>query len=82
MMQEKKIRLDSGELTYFQAGSGTPLLYLHPAGGVRRSKVLAGLAQSFALYVPVFPGGRPRPFTPGLRRGNPWQRWSASSPNG
>jgi len=56
MMQEKKIQLDSGELTYFQAGSGRPLLYLHPAGGVRRSKVLAGLAQSFGLYVPVFPG--------------------------
>lgn len=56
MMQEKKIQLDSGELTYFHAGSGRPLLYLHPAGGVRRSKVLAGLAQSFDLYVPVFPG--------------------------
>jgi len=66
MMQEKKIRLDSGELTYFQAGSGTPLLYLHPAGGVRRSKVLAGLAQSFDLYVPVFPGWEGTPFHAGI----------------
>jgi pimeloyl-ACP methyl ester carboxylesterase len=55
-MQEKKIQLGSGELTYFQGGSGRPLLWLHPAGGVRRSKVLEGLAQSFALHVPVFPG--------------------------
>lgn len=55
-MQEKKIQLKSGELTYLRAGSGRPLLYLHPAGGVRRSKVLEGLAQSFALYVPIFPG--------------------------
>src|SRR5688572_29343490 len=55
-MDEQKLRLTSGELTYFHAGSGRPLLYLHPAGGVRRSKVLEGLAESFALYVPVFPG--------------------------
>jgi pimeloyl-ACP methyl ester carboxylesterase len=65
-VQEKKIRLDSGELTYFQAGGGRPLLYLHPAGGVRRSKVLAGLAQSFELYVPVFPGWEATPFHPGI----------------
>jgi pimeloyl-ACP methyl ester carboxylesterase len=29
---------------------------LHPAGGVRRSQVLAGLGQSFDLFVPVIPG--------------------------
>ena len=55
-MQEKKIRLGSGEFSYFQTGNGRPLLYLHPAVGVRRSKVLEGLAQAFSLYVPVFPG--------------------------
>jgi pimeloyl-ACP methyl ester carboxylesterase len=55
-MNEHSVRLSSGELTYFRAGSGSPLLYLHPAGGVRRSKVLEGLAQSFDLYVPVMPG--------------------------
>ena len=55
-MQEKKIQLASGELTYFRAGKGRPLLYLHPAGGVRRSKVLEGLAQSYGLYIPVLPG--------------------------
>ena len=65
-MQEKKIQLRSGELTYFAAGSGRPLLYLHPAGGVRRSKVLEGLAQSFALHVPVIPGWEGTAFHPGL----------------
>jgi pimeloyl-ACP methyl ester carboxylesterase len=53
---EKKVALSSGELTYFHAGQGRPLLYLHPAGGVRRSKVLAGLAEAYSLYVPVIPG--------------------------
>jgi len=65
-MQEKKIQLASGELSYFRAGSGPPLLYLHPAGGVRRSKVLEGLAQSFALHVPVIPGWEGTAFHPGV----------------
>jgi len=65
-VQEQKIRLTSGELSYFAAGSGRPLLYLHPAGGVRRSKVLEGLAQSFSLYVPVTPGWEGTAFHPGV----------------
>lgn len=56
LAEERSLGLSTGKLAYFQAGSGRPLLYLHPAGGVRRSKVLEGLAQSFALYVPVVPG--------------------------
>jgi len=63
-MEENKIRLKSGELSYFHAGSGRPLLWLHPAGGIRRSKVLEGLGQSFALYVPVFPGFEGTSFHP------------------
>jgi pimeloyl-ACP methyl ester carboxylesterase len=66
-MQEQKIQLKSGELTYFRAGNGRPLLYLHPAGGVRRSKVLQGLAESFALYVPVIPGFEETPFHEGVK---------------
>ena len=65
-MIEKKIQLSSGELTYFHAGQGRPLLYLHPAGGVRRSKVLAGLADSFSLHVPVIPGWEGTAFHEGL----------------
>jgi pimeloyl-ACP methyl ester carboxylesterase len=66
-MQEQTVQLKSGELTYFRAGSGRPLLYLHPAGGVRRSKVLQGLAESFALYVPVIPGFEETPFHEGVK---------------
>jgi pimeloyl-ACP methyl ester carboxylesterase len=35
---------------------------LHPAGGVRRSRVLEGLGQSFSLHVPVIPGFEGTPF--------------------
>ncbi len=54
--QPRKISLSTGDLTYFVAGEGRPLLYLHPAGGVRWTRVLEGLAASFALHVPVVPG--------------------------
>jgi pimeloyl-ACP methyl ester carboxylesterase len=66
-MHERAIQLKSGELTYFHAGSGRPLFYLHPAGGVRRSKVLQGLAESFSLYVPVIPGFEGTPFHEGVK---------------
>lgn len=65
-MIEKKIALASGELTYFHAGQGRPLLYLHPAGGVRRSKVMAGLAETYSLYVPVIPGWEGTAFHEGI----------------
>lgn len=65
-MQEHSVRLSSGELTYLRAGSGRPLLYLHPAGGVRRSKVLEGLAASLTLHIPVFPGFEGTPFHGGV----------------
>src|SRR5258706_2225073 len=55
-MQARKVPLSTGELTYFVAGEGRPILYLHPAGGVRWTPVLEGLAKSFALHVPVMPG--------------------------
>jgi len=54
--QQRKVSLSSGELTYFVAGEGRPILYLHPAGGVRWTRVLEGLAKSLALHVPVIPG--------------------------
>jgi pimeloyl-ACP methyl ester carboxylesterase len=54
--QQRKVPLSSGELTYFVAGEGRPIVYLHPAGGVRWTRVLEGLAKSFALHVPVIPG--------------------------
>jgi pimeloyl-ACP methyl ester carboxylesterase len=54
--QARRVSLSTGELTYFVAGEGRPIVYLHPAGGVRWTPVLEGLARSFALHVPVVPG--------------------------
>jgi pimeloyl-ACP methyl ester carboxylesterase len=65
-MDERSVQLSSGVLQYFEAGEGEPLLYLHPAGGVRRSQVLEGLAQSFNLHVPVMPGFEGSAFHPGI----------------
>jgi pimeloyl-ACP methyl ester carboxylesterase len=52
----QKLKLASGELTWHALGEGRPLLYLHPAGGVRWTGVLEGLAASHKVHVPVVPG--------------------------
>ena len=54
--QASRIALSSGEISYYAAGDGRPLVYLHPAGGVRWTKVQDELAKSFRLHVPVMPG--------------------------
>jgi pimeloyl-ACP methyl ester carboxylesterase len=54
--QARRVQLSTGELTYFAAGEGRPIVYLHPAGGVRWTPALEGLSKSFALHVPVVPG--------------------------
>ena len=66
-MEERSVQLSTGVLQYFRAGEGKPLLYLHPAGGVRRSKVLRGLGQSLSLYVPVIPGFEGTALHPGVK---------------
>ena len=50
------ITLSSGELSYYAAGEGRPVVYLHPAGGVRWTRVLDELSKSFKLLVPIAPG--------------------------
>jgi len=57
-MQPKatQLRLSSGEISYYAAGEGRPVVYLHPAGGVRWTKVLDELSKSFKLLVPIAPG--------------------------
>jgi len=52
----REISLSSGEMSYFDAGEGRPVVYLHPAGGVRWTSVLDELAKSFRLLVPIMPG--------------------------
>jgi pimeloyl-ACP methyl ester carboxylesterase len=59
-------QLSSGKISYFAEGEGRPLLYLHPAGGVRWTKVMRGLAGSRKVYVPVMPGFDGTAAHPGL----------------
>jgi pimeloyl-ACP methyl ester carboxylesterase len=47
-------------------GSGRPLVYLHPAGGVRRTGVLDKLAETHALHLPTLPGFDGTPAEAGL----------------
>jgi pimeloyl-ACP methyl ester carboxylesterase len=49
--------LPSGPLTLHRLGEhGRPLLYLHPAGGVRLTPVIERLAASSRVFLPVSPG--------------------------
>jgi pimeloyl-ACP methyl ester carboxylesterase len=54
--ERKETRVGSGPLSYFVAGSGEPLLYLHPAAGISISKPLEALAEKHTVYMPVTPG--------------------------
>jgi len=54
--ERQEARLPSGTVTYFVAGSGAPLLYLHPAGGFSASKPLEALAERYKIFAPVTPG--------------------------
>jgi pimeloyl-ACP methyl ester carboxylesterase len=48
-------------------GKGRPLLYLHPAGGVRWTRVLEELTGDFTLHMPTFPGFDGTPIVPSLK---------------
>lgn len=60
--ERHQVALYTGELSYFVAGEGEPLLYLHPAGGAMITELVQGLAQFRKVYVPILPGfdGTPR----------------------
>ena len=45
-------------------GSGRALVYLHPAGGVRWTKVLQSLTETHTVHMPVFPGFDGTPVDP------------------
>ena len=62
-----RISLSSGELSYYAAGDGRPVVYLHPAGGVRWTMVQDELAKSFKLRVPIAPGFDGTPAHPSVK---------------
>jgi len=50
------VTLPTGPLSYYKAGSGRPVLYLHSGTGVRFTEPLDKLAEHFTVYMPIFPG--------------------------
>jgi pimeloyl-ACP methyl ester carboxylesterase len=54
--ERQELNLPSGKLSYFVAGAGAPLLYLHPAGGFSASKPLEALSERYKVFAPVTPG--------------------------
>lgn len=58
--RRETVTLSTGTISYEVAGSGRPVVWLHPAGGVHWSPVHHGLARSFTLYVPALPGFDPK----------------------
>jgi pimeloyl-ACP methyl ester carboxylesterase len=54
---EKKIaKLDKGDVTYFVCGDGPPVVYLHGAGGLLKSKAHELLSAKHRIYMPTTPG--------------------------
>lgn len=49
-------KLPSGDLPYWVAGDGPPVLYLHAAGGARQSAGLELLSRDHRVYMPIIPG--------------------------
>lgn len=56
MFEKKEIKLSSGPVTYYAAGDGRPVLYVHSGSGVRMTEPLERIARDFAFYMPVIPG--------------------------
>lgn len=50
------ISLASGTVSYFSAGEGHDVVYLHPAAGMRVSEPLRRLARRFRVWAPIVPG--------------------------
>ena len=53
---QETMDLPSGPVTYYTAGSGHDVVYLHPASGMRISSALELLGSRFRVWAPVVPG--------------------------
>ncbi len=54
--ERETVDLPTGPVTYFAAGAGHDVVYLHPAAGMRISDPLRRLARRFRVWAPVVPG--------------------------
>lgn len=55
---ERAVDVANGRITLSvkTAGRGAPLVYLHPAGGLRFDAFLTSLAEDYTIYAPEIPG--------------------------
>lgn len=60
--ERRKIDLPTGPVTYFVGGDGGPYLHMHGAGGLRVSRALQELTDTFRVYMPIIPGFDDMPF--------------------
>jgi pimeloyl-ACP methyl ester carboxylesterase len=63
----EEIRLASGTVPYFVAGTGRPLLHLHSTGGFQPTEPLQALAQHHRVLAPIVPGFDGTPAHAGVR---------------
>ena len=54
--ERETMDLPTGPVTYFVAGAGHHVVYLHPAAGMRISRPLRRLVERFRVWAPVVPG--------------------------
>lgn len=54
--ERKETKLSTGPVSYYKQGKGQPILYLHSGTGVRFTEPLDKLAESYTIYMPIFPG--------------------------
>lgn len=68
-IQSRSIALPSGSVRYLVTGSGPALVYLHPMGGLRWTRVLERLAATHTVYAPTLPGFDGTPLHAGVASG-------------
>ncbi len=60
--ERREIQLPTGPVTYFVGGDGPPYLHMHGAGGLRVSRAMQDLTDTYRVCMPLVPGFDDMPF--------------------
>ncbi len=66
MFERIETKLASGPVSYYKAGKGRPVIYVHSGTGVRFTEPLDVLARDFSVYIPILPGFEETPVHDGV----------------